>query len=140
MVCSILLMYSILKGNSRLFWLFLTLSQLFYLVTNCNNLQIALVNSVVFYVILLIGKHGCSYKCKTFYAATSIILYSVLIDTICFFTFQTAYSGGIFSYIISGINFNLKYVLINSVILISTRMITKILSKTPKIEVKDGQI
>lgn len=117
MLVSLLLMFSQYKFN----WVFKILFFLYILLIYSNNFSVFLgINILCFLLVTII----CYFTSKTIpklnllLSAISILLYSVIIDIICYFLYSEFSMGqNLIFYIINGVIFNCKYVVVNMIIL-----------------------
>lgn len=126
MINSIFLMmsqYNILgpkiKNIFKLLWLL-------YAVFQSNNyINFLLLNTFVFAFITYLTKIFQSPTLNSIIAVSSILIYSVSIDIICYlFSYNVIYQN-IINYIINGIVFNLKYLYINLLLAIILYTVTR---------------
>ncbi len=95
------------------------LSRLLFSLSLNNNISVNVISCVIIIVLsLLVTKMG-NYTINSLLAACSKLTYSILIDTICYSVFpQIRLSYSFFGYILSGIIFNAKSILVNTFIML----------------------
>lgn len=108
----------------KIFSICLCLSRLLFGLPFCVNIFINVLSyASIIFLYLLITKVK-SYTVNTLLAVCSKLIYSILIDTICYYTFpQIHLSYSFFSYILSGLIFNVKSVLLNVFIMLLVLLI-----------------
>lgn len=73
-----------------------------------------LVNAIVFLVLSVVINLIKNKKANTILSICSILIWSIIMDTICFFAYPTLVgTQNIFAYIFQGILFNYKYIITN---------------------------
>lgn len=97
----------------------LCLSRLLFSLPLNNNISVNVISCVIIiFFSLLVTKIG-NYTINTLLAVCSKLTYSILIDTICYGVFpQVRLSYSFFGYILSGIIFNAKSILVNTFIML----------------------
>jgi len=86
-----------------------------------------LINIVVYLVIVLGIRMIKNQTANTVLSISSILLWSIVIDTICFFMYPEMTMGqNLFSYVANGIAFNYKYMFANAVAVVAINGIIKL--------------
>lgn len=92
-----------------------------YMLMNANletGLAFTIVNLIIFLGVVTLGKLAKGKCSNTVVSVFSILIWSVLIDVVCFYMYpQFAITQNILGYIESGILFNLKYAFSNAIVL-----------------------
>ncbi len=128
MIGSILMLGSSLnnKKSSKLFMLLWIL----YMLTTATNLMgnsFIIVNLGTFLVISFAISKIKNKNINLFLAPMSIILWSIIIDIICYFYYPYfIFDQSLFEYIMAGIIFNFRFAIMNYAIVISCIVIKKI--------------
>lgn len=125
MVNSLLLMGSCVNSKK--------ISGLVYLILIINiiiiqmgkvNIGFFISNIIIFTLISIVGRSINNNKLNCIFSAASILIWSVLVDIVCFIMFPVFNTNlNIVSYILNGIIFNLKNVLINMTVLILAKIL-----------------
>lgn len=119
MISSLLLFVSSLVKNKTVSVLLSTL-----LIINLARVQMwkvnnafFLINMLVFLFIIAVAQRIKNRKVNAGISITSILIWSIIIDVICYFMFPKFVMGQtIFQYVWQGIIFNYKYVFVNAAI------------------------
>lgn len=89
-----------------------------------------MVNAIAFLGISIIINLVKNKKANTILSVSSILIWSIAIDTICYFMYPALTSGQtIFGYIFQGILFNYKYILTNIIAVCLITLVDMLISK-----------
>lgn len=135
MLSAILLMFIQCSKNYRFrvfFGLAWFLYDLFFaMFFNFNLLFFSINCTVVTFITCLfdITKKFCNERVVIAFSVLSILVYSLLIDLICYYTIGCLVKQSLLEYIVNGLLFNLKYVYINIVVMIVYTTAIRVLKK-----------
>jgi hypothetical protein len=96
-----------------------------------TNLTFTALNFISFILVVILGKvfrGSCSNKIVSI---LSILIWSIIIDIICYFLYPQFNGGNILIYVVNGLSFNYKYLFIN-ILIIGTIALVEGLDKTKK--------
>lgn len=98
-----------------------------YMITNYNfslGYMFPIINILVFLLISISINLIKDRIINTIFSISSILIWSIVIDAICFFMYPTMIGGkDIFSYIFQGILFNYKYIISNIIVICAINVI-----------------
>lgn len=98
---------------------------------NFNLLFFSINCTVVTFITCLfdITKKFCNEMVVIAFSVLSILVYSLLIDLICYYTIGCLVKQSLLEYIVNGLLFNLKYVYINIVVMVVYTTAIRVLKK-----------
>lgn len=132
MLNSLLLLGSCYNKHKKISLLFTIalIFNLFIIQFGHVNIVFFISNIILMLLISLQNKKIKNNSIKLISSSFSILIWSVMIDIICYYMFPLFNSNlSIFSYIMNGIIFNIKYVVMNTIILISINIIEYLFNK-----------
>ena len=137
MINSILILGSTYSKNKIINTIFVVSWTIFMLLgSNLKTelgIKFTIVNFIAFVLIFKLGKIINKKYNKEVFAIISIIIWSIIIDIICYFLYpQFTFNQNIISYISNGILFNCKY-LVSNIAIIGTINLIPLLSKNKKL-------
>ena len=120
------------KKLKKINWLFASLWILFMLKGSNFSLGIVfpLINILAFLIVFGIGNVVKGKYSNLFVSISSILIWSILIDTICYFVYPDFVGGkNLVAYVFNGILFNYKYVFTNIIAVMFIKVAEIIFSK-----------
>ncbi|MDR1236242.1 MAG: hypothetical protein LBJ96_04505 [Holosporaceae bacterium] len=109
-----------------------------YMFSN-SNFQLtflSLVNLTIFFVVTLLVRKIRNRYLHSLGAISSILLYSVCIDVVCYFFHSSfVFDRNLLSYIWNGVAFNLKYALLNGLVLAVAVVLKRSILSAPPVRV-----
>ncbi len=126
MLHSILLLGSCYNKHKKISMLFSIALIMNLLIVQLGHVKIGFLicNITILSLVSLLNKKINSNLIKLVSSTLSILIWSICIDIVCYYMFPLFNSNlNLFGYIMNGILFNLKYVMINAVVLITLNAI-----------------
>lgn len=126
MLHSILLLGSCYNKHKKISMLFTIALIINLLIVQLGHVKISflLCNIAILTLVSLLNKRINNHSLKFISSSFSILIWSVTIDIVCYYMFPLFNSNlNLFSYIMNGILFNLKYGMINAMILVTLNAI-----------------
>lgn len=120
MINSLLMLGSTARKNKKVNIIF-AITWISYMLINANlktGLNFVIVNIITFAVIFGLGQLIKGKYSNAFISISSVLIWSVLIDIICYFMFpQFVVGQNIITYVWNGILFNYKHIFTNALVL-----------------------